>query len=99
MSNEVLEGRAFEVGHVTALVRGDSAERVTELLGDPLDVTAHEDGSEDWRYFMRSRRPRWIHVAGLQFEMGDEVVHSEAVIRMKHGRLILVGKFEPETRE
>ena len=99
MTVETLDGREFPVEHVLSLVRGDSADRVRELLGDPLEVTANEDGSEDWRYFVRARKPRWLHVAHVQFEMGDEIVRSEAVIRLKNGRVAMIGRFEPGTRE
>jgi hypothetical protein len=99
MAVETLEGREFPVEHVLSLVRGDNAERVRELLGEPLDVTPNDDGSEDWRYFVRARRPRWMQVAHVQFEMGDEIVRSEAVVRLKNGRVALIGKFEPGSRE
>jgi hypothetical protein len=99
MGSEILDGRAFPVEHVLSLVRGDTAERVRELLGDPHAVTSNEDGTEDWRYFMLARRPRRMHVASVQFELGNELCRSEAVIRLKNGRVALIGKFEPDTRE
>ena len=99
MTVETLEGREFPVEHVLSLVRGDSADRVRELLGEPFDVTPTGDGFEDWRYFVRARRPRWLDVAQVQFEMGDEIVRSEAIIRLKNGRVAMIARFEPGTRE
>jgi len=99
MHDALLEGRAFDAQRATTLSRGDSVEYVRATLGEPLTITRHHDGSEDWRYFARRRIPRWIHILSVQFRLGSRVIRSEAILRMRGGRLERFGKFEPETPE
>jgi outer membrane protein assembly factor BamE (lipoprotein component of BamABCDE complex) len=60
----VVDGRLFHDDKVGFVRKGMPAEKVRELLGDPLDIK-REDGLERWRYYVWQRQDETIRYLGL----------------------------------
>lgn len=60
----VVDGRLFRDDKVESVQEGMPAERVRELLGEPLDIE-QQDGVERWRYYVWQRQVETIRYLGL----------------------------------
>jgi len=81
------EGRVYNWDKVSSLAIGASTSELRQTLGEPVSVTHVSSADDDWRFFYRCKRTLAVSVLGISMRSGQEMSHSEAIVRVRHGRV------------
>ena len=89
------EGRAYNWNLVPKVSFGMTDMDIRGILGAPVAITKVSSNVQDWRFFYRCRKTSWIGIGSLRVASGGATAHSEAVIRLKLGRVQKIIKDDP----